>query len=71
MSSSTSTSSIKPTPLQAHASQEQSPIIENENDGRFEDGKISKPVNVVNTVPAAVVKPKVVVSKAKRGLKRL
>jgi hypothetical protein len=64
----TTSISGKPAPLQAHASQEQSPVIENE--GKVDDGKIAKPLNVMP--PAAAVKvPKPAVSKAKRGLKRL
>lgn len=71
---STSTSTGKPAPLQAHASQEQSPVIP--NDGQMDDGKISKPVNVVPSVSGGSgggvkVPPKAGVSKAKRGLKRL
>jgi hypothetical protein len=69
-STSTSTATGKPAPLQAHAAQEQSPVVG--NDGKLDDGKVVKPVNVVPTSATGVkVPPKVAVGKAKRGLKRL
>jgi hypothetical protein len=41
------------------------------NDGKLDDGKVVKPVNVVPSAAGVKVPPKVVVGKAKRGLKRL